>query len=784
MTLKRSISLVLAFVMTVAHGETIEEKLRAQSENPSSEEATFGPILSETNRQLSSLRATLREKYAKVNGLSADDSEAHAELLAEVNDLRIAIREKESSFKDLAVNQAKAEEEGYGLWDQEETTVSQLVMEYGASDFLYIVPPDIANSKLSLHSSIPIPRESWKDLLEVLLAQSGIGIKEVNAYTRQLYQFKQDLMAVHAITASTTQLDRLPDNSRLIYVFSPDIEHLKSSYHFFERFRDPKLTFIYTIGNKIAIVAVKEEVQKLLNLYDTVWERGNEKVTKVIGLTRISAKEMQKILKSFFGALSDGNRFTMSKGGNELSVHPLEGENGVVLIGTKDIVNRAQDVIDETQKQLDDPCEMTVYWYNCRYSDCIDLADVLERVYGSLICANVEGEKIPPPTTEVFYPPPPPDYYQPPEPGVPNPFASPDVNPVNPPSAQPGLISEQAQKSKTTHFIPYPKTGALMMVVRKDTLDKILELIRKLDIPKKMVQIEVLLCEKRMNSQTNSGLNLLKMGSAASGTHATSITYDGQSTAPVKGLFQFLISRKKYNRRVPAYDLAYNFLLSQEDIHVNASPSVMTVNQTPATISVVEEISINNGAAPIETNSNITFEKSFVRQQFGITLVMTPTIHEADLDDPEGKHSVTLETNVTFDTPRSSVDDRPKVNRRHIQNQVRIVDGQTIVLGGLRRKTSDDKTEKLPFLGEIPGIAKLFGTSVMTDQTTEMFIFITPHIIVDPAENLERIQREELMRRPGDIPEFLERIQEAKNQKKRAVFEQSFKLIFGNLNAH
>ena len=59
------------------------------------------------------------------------------------------------------------------------------------------------------------------------------------------------------------------------------------------------------------------------------------------------------------------------------------------------------------------------------------------------------------------------------------------------------------------------------------------------------------------------------------------------------------------SKHFPAYDLALNFLMTQEDIQLNAAPSVITVNQTPATISIVEEISINNGAAPVDTNKGI-----------------------------------------------------------------------------------------------------------------------------------------------------------------------------------
>jgi general secretion pathway protein D len=295
-----------------------------------------------------------------------------------------------------------------------------------------------------------------------------------------------------------------------------------------------------------------------------------------------------------------------------------------------------------------------------------------------------------------------------------------------------------------------------------------------------MVHVEVMLFEKMIKNQNNFGLNLLKIGSPASNTHETGAQYEAQPGSLLKGVLQFMMSRKK-SSHFPAYDIAYNFLMSQEDVRINASPSVTTVNQVPTKVSIVEELSVNNGAAPIETsNGTIAFENSYTRNQYGINIVMTPTIHEADPEDMQDKRFITLETHVNFDTINSDINDRPKVNRRSVENQVRVVDGETIILGGLRKKTGEDNTEKIPFLGEIPGIAKFFGTSRMKEELTEMIIFITPKIVGDTKDEMEKLRQQELRKRPGDIPEFLQRALEAKKYEKKKLFENSVKLLFGN----
>jgi general secretion pathway protein D len=205
---------------------------------------------------------------------------------------------------------------------------------------------------------------------------------------------------------------------------------------------------------------------------------------------------------------------------------------------------------------------------------------------------------------------------------------------------------------------------------------------------------------------------------------------------------------------------------------------VLAINQTPAQISIVEEISINNGAFPINTPSGVVVEKSFTRAQYGITINLTPTIHLPDVEE-EGPGFVSLQTDLEFDTTKIiSEEDRPPVTRRHIENEVRVADGETIILGGLRQEIEENTREKIPFLGDLPGIGKLFGTARSRDISTEMFIFITPRIIRDPVEDLRLIRQEEYRKRPGDIPEFLACIDEAKSHERKRLFGQSLKLLF------
>jgi general secretion pathway protein D len=284
------------------------------------------------------------------------------------------------------------------------------------------------------------------------------------------------------------------------------------------------------------------------------------------------------------------------------------------------------------------------------------------------------------------------------------------------------------------------------------------------------------LVEKKLKDQRKLGFNLLQIGTNASCKKEDSITFDARDIARDRGILSYMFSRKS-SHHFPAVDIKFDFLLAQEDIKINAAPSVLALNQTQALISNVEELSINNGSITLQTSAGPTVEKSFTRAQYGTTILLTPTIHLPDEGDGPG--FVSLQTKLEFDTTqRHSIDDRPPVTRRHVENEVRVADGETIILGGLRSKMEEDSREKIPFLGDLPGLGKLFGSTKMHESNTEMFIFITPHIIKDPVEDLRRIRQYEYCLRAGDIPEFLACIDEAKRDDRNQLFKHSMKLLF------
>jgi general secretion pathway protein D len=710
--------------------------------------------LREVNQQLEEKRFELSQLYNQ--GLALYQAKASAEgyepLLQRIRQLKAEIVEIQHMWR--AETSSLIQNEEYALWHQPDASLQQLIMDYGAPDYVYLIPPEISGIRMSLNSNLPIPRESWGECLELIVSQYGIGIRELNPYLRELYILRNDSTAIKGIVDHPAQLDFYPPNHRICYILTPNVTDPRSDLLFLQKFSNPAATKLEILNGKIFITSSVETIQELLKLYSFANAAEKRQEFQLVTLSKINAKEMEIILNSAFHdsqlSSADGSE------GSTLRVIPLEHlSQSLFLSGSNDDVKKALALIRDVESQIEDPQEKTVFWYTAKHSDPEELAAVLAKVYDLLINASTKSS----------------------DPKKPDKPSKKEEGNNEEKMVVPAIHIEPKKEKRTSHktadgqnnFIVDPKTGAIIMVVEADALPKIKELLKKLDVPKKMVQLEVLLFEKKVTNSSNFGLNLLRLGDGAKNLVKTGISWSVGGGGP--GILEFLLSRNK-GSGIPAYDLAYQFMLGQEDVQINASPSVTTINQTPATIAIVEEVSIDSGEGEKK-------QRIFTRAQYGITIQITPTINMDDNQNVDDTNFVTLETDITFDTPKKNQNERPDVTRRHIKNHVRIADGQTVILGGLRRKNSQDNKESIPFLGEIPGIGKLFSHTDMHDDSTEMFVFITPKILADPLQDAEKIRKEELKKRPGDTPAFLYELVKAQNKEKKRLFEQSLTALFG-----
>ncbi|WP_284441960.1 type II secretion system protein GspD [Chlamydia gallinacea] len=691
---------------------TIAEKAASLESTDSRSDKIAG--LASFNANMKELNLRLQELYeegAALRAAGCQDEEKWQVLRNHLQQVKEQIRELETLWA-AEIRERGDNPEDYALWHHPEATIYNLVADYGEDNVVYLVPQDIGMIKISAFSRFAVPKEGFQECLEHLLARLGIGVRQISPWIKELYITRKEGCGVIGVFSSRRDLDTLPSSAYIGYVISSKNIDVRADQHILKKCMNTDTLQIDIFGGKLWIFGSVGEINELLKIYDFVQSDSIRQEYRIIPLTKIDALEMISILKAAFqeDMVKEGDEGSHSGG---LKVVPLQYRGrSLFLSGTASLVYRAVDLIKDLEESIENPTDKTVFWYNVKHSDPQELASLLSQVH-DVFSGKDENVSV-----------------------ADSPIGGEAKTSIHIDTSKGMAAGEGSVKYGS--FIADSKTGTLIMVIEREALSKIKMLLKKLDVPKKMVRIEVLLFERKLSNQRKSGLNLLRLGEEVC-KKTTSLSWTNA------GILEFLFKGNTGNFVVPSYDLAYQFLMAQEDVRINASPSVITVNQTPAKIAIVEEMSI--AVAADKDSDKIQYN----RAQYGIMIKMLPIIN---IGEEDGKNYISLETDITFDTTGKIPGDTPNVTRRNITNKVRIADGETVIIGGLRCKHVSDSQDGIPFLGEIPGMGKLFGMNATSDSQTEMFVFITPKILESSMEQQERHEEAVLASRPGEIDEF------------------------------
>jgi type IV pilus assembly protein PilQ len=150
---------------------------------------------------------------------------------------------------------------------------------------------------------------------------------------------------------------------------------------------------------------------------------------------------------------------------------------------------------------------------------------------------------------------------------------------------------------------------------------------------------------------------------------------------------------------------------------VVSSPRVVTADQIKALIEQGTELPYQVASSSGATS--IAFRKA------NLKLEVTPQI------TPEG--NVILSLDINKDTVGQSTAAGFAINTKHIQTQVLVENGGTVVIGGIFEMTETDSETKVPVLGDLPGVGNLFKSRSRVANKQEMLVFITPKVIADKA---------------------------------------------------
>ncbi|MGH2959294.1 MAG: type IV pilus secretin PilQ, partial [Solirubrobacterales bacterium] len=155
---------------------------------------------------------------------------------------------------------------------------------------------------------------------------------------------------------------------------------------------------------------------------------------------------------------------------------------------------------------------------------------------------------------------------------------------------------------------------------------------------------------------------------------------------------------------------------------VISSPRVVTADKVKALIEQGTEIPYQQATSSGATS--VAFRKAVLK------LEVTPQI------TPEG--AIFMDVNVNKDTRGLETTSGPAIDTKHVQTQVLVENGGTVVIGGIYEQTNRTTVTKVPWLGDIPVVGFLFRKTDVINDKKELLIFITPRIISERVNSAGR----------------------------------------------
>jgi general secretion pathway protein D len=250
------------------------------------------------------------------------------------------------------------------------------------------------------------------------------------------------------------------------------------------------------------------------------------------------------------------------------------------------------------------------------------------------------------------------------------------------------------------------------------------EAIVAMDLRPLQVMIEVLIAEVRKSRD----LDVKVTGAVAKAPDEntrTTATLSGEEASP--SAFLLRLAR---GGAISA-DVALSALATHGDVRVLSRPLLMAQNNLEARILVGSQRPFVQVFRSLPTDNGVR-DQVVQYRDVGTTLAILPTIN------PDGYVSLQVSQEVSSATNETQFG-APVISTREATTHLFVKDGQTAVLGGLVDRTQERTRTGIPLLSDLPWIGGLFGSTRTSSVNSELFLFLTPHIIATD-EDLERVR--------------------------------------------
>ncbi len=292
------------------------------------------------------------------------------------------------------------------------------------------------------------------------------------------------------------------------------------------------------------------------------------------------------------------------------------------------------------------------------------------------------------------------------------------------------------------------RTNTLIVQDTAATIDKIREMIARLDVPVKQVMIEsrIVRASDTFSKELGVQWGVLSQGVAnrpnllVGGTDQTLWDLRKPELDATTGAVTYSITRPD-NLSVDlgatgagASSIALG-IMSISDVMLDLTLSALQADGKGEVIATPKVLTLDKQKARVAAGTTIPYQQStssgatsiaFVNAE--LSLEVTPSI------TPDGRVQMDLLVNADS-VGDAAPNGQLTINTNRLQTNVLVDDGQTVVLGGIFQNQITNSTTKVPFLGDLPYLGRLFRNTLQSNNKQEMLIFVTPRLVNNASKN-------------------------------------------------
>ncbi|WLH01714.1 type IV pilus secretin PilQ [Pseudomonas beijingensis] len=299
------------------------------------------------------------------------------------------------------------------------------------------------------------------------------------------------------------------------------------------------------------------------------------------------------------------------------------------------------------------------------------------------------------------------------------------------------VTSAEAKADERGTITVDERTNNIIAYQTQDRLDELRRIVAQLDIPVRQVMIEARIVEANVDYDKSLGVrwggSIQNKGNWNSSgvTTGTSTTIGTPGSTGTNQPFVDLGASGNTSGIGIAF-ITDNVLLDLELTAMEKTGNGEIVSQPKVVTSDKETAKILKGTEIPYQEASSSGATSVSFKEASLSLEVTPQI------TPDNR--IIMEVKVTKDEPDylNKVQEVPPIKKNEVNAKVLVNDGETIVIGGVFSNTQSKVVDKVPFLGDVPYLGRLFRRDVVSEKKSELLVFLTPRIMNNQAIAVSR----------------------------------------------